>query len=179
ILVQMKGDRLRGFSSIKFQSELKEGNQAQAVNPIQQISWLMTNIVGNVRTMLIVLTSLIIVVSGVGIFVSIYNSMSDRKREIAIMRALGAGRATVFAIILSESVLLCLGGGILGMLLGHGLVFIAAPIIEARSGLLIDPFAFSSTELILLPILVVLASLVGFIPAMTAYRTDVASTLSD
>ncbi|HCO26980.1 MAG TPA: ABC transporter permease, partial [Gimesia maris] len=179
ILVQMKGDRLRGFSSIKFQSELKEGNQAQAVNPIQQISWLMENIVGNIRTMLIILTSLIIVVSGVGIFVSIYNSMSDRKREIAIMRALGAGRTTVFGIILSESVLLCLGGGILGIILGHGLVFVAAPIIEARSGLLINPFAFSSTELILLPVLVVLASLVGFIPAMTAYRTDVASTLSN
>ena len=75
--------------------------------------------------------------------------------------------------------LLCLGGGILGIILGHGLVFIAAPIIEARSGLLINPFAFSSVELILLPVLVVLASLVGFIPAMTAYRTDVASTLSD
>tara|TARA_R110002095_G_scaffold127999_3_gene110931 strand:- start:840 stop:2195 length:1356 start_codon:yes stop_codon:yes gene_type:complete len=179
ILVQMKGDRLRGFTTIKFQSELKEGNQAQAVNPIQQINWLMTNIVGNIRTMLIVLTSLIIVVSGVSIFVSIYNSMSDRKREIAIMRALGAGRNTVFTIILSESVLLCLGGGILGIILGHGLVFIAAPIIEARSGLLINPFAFNSIELILLPVLMVLASLVGFIPAMTAYRTDVASTLSD
>tara|TARA_R110002111_G_scaffold67_2_gene615 strand:- start:40095 stop:41450 length:1356 start_codon:yes stop_codon:yes gene_type:complete len=179
ILVQMKGDRLRGFTTIKFQSELKEGNQAQAVNPIQQISWLMTNIVGNIRTMLIVLTSLIIAVSGVSIFVSIYNSMSDRKREIAIMRALGAGRTAVFSIILSESVLLCLGGGILGIILGHGLVFIAAPIIEARSGLLINPFAFNSVELILLPVLVVLASLVGFIPAMTAYRTDVASTLSD
>lgn len=179
ILVQMKGDRLRGFTTIKFQSDLKEANQAQAVNPIRQISWLMINIVGNVRTMLIVLTALIIVVSGVSIFVSIYNSMSDRKREIAIMRALGAGRTTVFSIILSESVLLCLGGGLLGILLGHGLVFIASPIIEARSGLLINPFAFSSVELILLPVLVVLASLVGFIPAMTAYRTDVASTLSD
>ncbi|QDT40266.1 ABC transporter permease YtrF precursor [Gimesia alba] len=179
ILVQMKGDRLRGFTTIKFQSDLKEANQAQAVNPIQQISWLMQNIVGNVRTMLIVLTALIIAVSGVSIFVSIYNSMSDRKREIAIMRALGAGRTAVFTIILSESVLLCLGGGILGIILGHGLVFVAAPIIEARSGLLINPLAFSSLELILLPVLVVLASLVGFIPAMTAYRTDVASTLSD
>lgn len=179
ILVQMKGDRYRGFATIKFQSDLAEANQAMAVNPIRQISWLMNNIVGNVRTMLVILTSLIIVVSGVSIFVSIYNSMSDRKKEIAIMRALGAGRSTVFSIILSESVLLCLGGGILGILLGHGLVFIASPIIEARSGLLIDPFGFSSVELILLPILVVLASLVGFIPAMTAYRTDVASTLSD
>jgi len=95
------------------------------------------------------------------------------------MRALGARRSTVFSIILSESILLCLSGGIMGLLMGHGLVFVAAPIVEARSGLLIDPFSFELLELAIVGILVVLASLVGFIPSMTAYRTDVAKTLSD
>ncbi len=162
-----------------FQAEMNEGIQAQAVNPIREISWLMENIVGNVRRIFVVLTALIIVVSGVGIFVSIYNSMADRRREIAIMRALGARRATVFSIILSESVLLCFTGGLLGVLMGHGLVFIAAPIVEARSGLLIDPYGFEPLELVLIPALIILASLVGFVPGMTAYRTDVAKTLGD
>ena len=106
-----------------FAGRLKSRYQAQAVNPISEMRSLMEGIVGNVQIMLLVLTSLIIVVSGVGIFVSIYNSMADRKREIAVMRALGAQRTTVFSIILTESVLLCLGGGVLGLLLGHGLVF--------------------------------------------------------
>jgi len=115
----------------------------------------------------------------VSIFVSIYNSMADRKREIAIMRALGARRQTVFSIILAESVLLCVGGGALGILLGHGLVFAAAPFVEAQTGLLINPLAFETTELWLLPLMVVFASLVGFVPGMTAYRTDVAEALGD
>jgi putative ABC transport system permease protein len=175
ILLRMKRDTMGPL----FRSRLQKGYQAQAVNPIYQMRWLMDNIVGNVRTMLVVLTSLIIVVSGVGIFVSIYNSMADRKREIAIMRALGASRTTVFSIILAESVLLCFGGGLLGILMGHGLVFASSGLIERRSGILIDPLAFEPMELIVLPVMIVLASLVGFIPGMTAYRTDVAKTLAD
>ena len=105
--------------------------------------------------------------------------MADRRREIAIMRALGAQRQTVFAIVLTESILLCVGGGLIGLLLGHGLVFGTAPIVEARSGILVNPFAFEPAEFVLFPVLLVLASLVGFIPGMTAYRTDVAKALAE
>jgi len=162
-----------------FASELKKGYKAQAVNPIIPMARLMRDVVGNVRTILIVLTALIIVVSGVSIFVSIYNSMADRRKEIAVMRALGAQRTTVFSIILAESILLCFGGGLLGVLLGHGLVFAASPIVQQKTGLLINPYAFESVELIILPALIVLASLVGIVPGMTAYRTDVARSLAD
>ena len=166
-------------AAVLFASDLKKGFQAQAVNPIIIMAQFLQDVVGNVRRVLVVMTSLIIAVSGVSIFVSIYNSMSDRRREIAIMRALGARRATVFSIILAESILLCFGGGILGLLLGHGLVFVAGPIVERASGILIDPFAFEPVELVLLPVLIVLASIVGFVPGMTAYRTDVAKALAD
>jgi putative ABC transport system permease protein len=166
------------MSAFFFGKTLKKEFKAMAVNPIIPMKRLMDNVVGNIKTVLVLLTGLIIIVSGLSIFVSIYNSMADRKKEIAIMRALGAGRQTVFSLILLESMLLCFGGGLLGMLMGHGLVFVAAPIVEAKSGLLIDPWAFETLELALIPTLIVLASLVGFIPGMTAYRTDVAKTLS-
>ena len=174
VLLLMRSD----FDAIMLRAELKKGLQAQAVNPIEPMSQLKEQVVGNVRKVLVFLTALIIVVSGVGIFVSIYNSMADRRREIGIMRALGARRQTVFSIILAESVLLCFIGGLLGLLLGHGLVFVAAPYVADATGLLIDPFAFETEELVLFPVLLALASLVGFIPAMTAYRTDVADALS-
>ena len=163
--------------AIMFSGRLKKGFQAQAVNPIIPMRQLMRLFVGNVRTMLMVLTALIIVVSGVGIFVSIYNSMADRRHEIAVMRALGARRQTVFSIILTESIVLCTAGGLCGLLLGHGLVFAAAPYIESQTGLLIDRFSFEPSELVLFPALAILASLVGFIPGLTAYRTDVADSL--
>lgn len=158
--------------------ELKKGYQAMGVNPIQPMQQLFTDVLGGVRTLLIVLTGLIVIVSGIGIFVSIYNSMSARQKEIAIMRALGARRTTVFGIILLESILLCVGGGLCGLLLGHGLVFVAAPVVEARSGILMDPLAFDPWELVLFPVLLGVGSFVGFLPGMAAYRTDVAQTLS-
>ncbi|MDA0834404.1 MAG: ABC transporter permease [Planctomycetota bacterium] len=178
VLINMAGKKYGAFAQIQFENEMKEGFKAQAANPAKEIYWLMTNVVGSVRAILVVLTGLIIIVSGVGIFVSIYNSMSERKKEIAIMRALGASRGTVFSIILLESILLCVGGGLGGVLLGHGLVFLSADIIEGRTGVLINPWAFEIMEVYVVATMVVLASVVGFIPGVTAYRTDVAQTLS-
>ena len=180
ILIQIKGKGVEPAAIMYLMmSKFNKGPAVQAVNPIEQISRLLENIVGNIKTMLVVMTVLIIVVSGVGIFVSIYNSMADRKREIAIMRALGARRGTVFSIIVAEAVLLCLGGGVVGLLLGHGLVFVAGPIVEARSDVLIDPWFFEKQELFILPALLVLAVVVGLVPGITAYRADVARGLSD
>jgi len=165
--------------AFQFQQKLKEGHVANAVNPVIVMDRLLKNIVGNIQLVLMILISLIIVVAGLSIFVSIYNSMTDRRKEIAIMRALGARRTTVFSIILSESILLCVGGGFAGFLLGHLVVLVASPFVESASGLLIDPFAFEMEELYLIPAMVLLASLVGFIPGLTAYRTDVAKALGD
>ena len=165
---------------IVMRARINEANPYfQAANPIEQIQRLLTDVVRNIRTMLVVMTSLIIVVSGVGIFVSIYNSMADRRREIAIMRALGANRTTVFSIIVAESILICLAGGIAGLVLGHALVFAAGGYIEENADILIDPWAFESTELVLIPALVLLAVLVGLVPGLTAYRADVAKGLAE
>ncbi|MFM9959819.1 MAG: ABC transporter permease [Planctomycetaceae bacterium] len=168
-----------GFSAIRLAAEINEDVRALAINPVPVMNRLMSLIVDNIRLMLLVLTSLIIAVSAVSIFVSIYNSMSDRRREIGIMRALGARRETVFIIILAESALLCLAGGAIGLLLGHGLVAAASPIIESRSGILINPLSFEPMELILFPVLLVVGSLIGFLPGLAAYRTDVAAALTE
>ncbi|MCA9069701.1 MAG: ABC transporter permease [Planctomycetaceae bacterium] len=175
ILVNTKG----GVAAPMLQGLLKKGHRAQAVNPIQVMRDLMELLVGKVKNALLFMTGLVIVVSGISIFVSIYNSMSDRKKEIAIMRALGAQRRTVFAIILNESILLCFCGGLLGGLAGHAMIFIAAPYVEQSTGMIMNPWAFHPLEYVLLPAMVILASLVGFIPGMTAYKTDVARTLAD
>ena len=95
-----------------------------------------TSSCGRFQLLLLALTGLICLVSGVSILVSIYNSMSDRRHEIAVMRRLGANRATVMTIILLESILLSLGGCVLGWLAGYALNWLAAPRIEAQTGVL-------------------------------------------
>ncbi len=149
----------------------------QAVTPAEQIDHLLRGIVGNVQLVLLILAAMIVVVAGIGIMVSIYNSMSDRRHEIAIIRALGARRTTIMVVVLLESILLALGGGAAGLVLGHGLTGALAPIIADQTGVSINPTQFQLSELILIPGLILLATAVGYLPAIVAYRTDVAQSL--
>ena len=153
------------------------GMQAMAVKPAIVIADLFDRVIGNVQLLLLVLSVLVVVVAGMGILLSIYNSMNDRRHDIAIMRALGASRAIVMSVILLESILLALGGGLLGVLLGHGLTALLAPMISSQVGVGVTALEFRTVELLLVPGLIVLATVVGYLPAAVAYRTDVAKSL--
>ncbi len=152
---------------------------AQAISPIREIEMFFDKLIKPLQYLLLGLSALIVVVAGMGVMVSIYNSMSDRRREIAVMRALGAGRSTVMSVVLLESILLSVGGGLGGILLGHALIGILNPFIVANTGVLIEFWRISPYELIIIPILIVLATLVGYLPAISAYRTDVGKALSE
>ena len=121
---------------------INEGREAQAVLPIAVIVGLFEFIVDPIHWTLLVLTGMICIVSGISILVSIYNSMSERRQEIAVMRALGAGRGTVMSIILLESTLLALGGGLVGWFAGHALGALASPWIEEATGVRVGFFTF-------------------------------------
>jgi putative ABC transport system permease protein len=145
---------------------------------------------------------MICIVSGISILVSIYNSMSERRHEIAVMRALGARREQIMGIVLIESILLALGGGLLGFLSGHSFILLMAPFVEEQTGvrlgfwhwepsiadlisLLGESFIGNDNplwmkapaETVLVPLLLLIATFVGLIPAFAAYRTDVAKSL--
>lgn len=164
--------------AMSLRKTINKGNEAQAVLPGVEIQQLLESIVGNLRLLLLGLAVLTVIVAGIGIMVSIYNSMSDRRRDIAVMRALGARRATVLNVILLESMLLSLGGGLGGWLLGHALIAAASPWVLAYTGFAMGVVSFTWQELALLPALVLLATLVGYLPALDGYRTDVAKALT-
>lgn len=151
---------------------------AQAVQPAGVVTRLLEGIIGPVQVVLLVLTILIVVVASISILVSIYNSMSERSHDIAVMRALGASRTAVMLIILVESILLAVLGGLAGILLGHALIGLASPYVVESTGIRLAAWQFDQWELVVIPALVVLASIVGLLPALAAYRTDVAKSLS-
>jgi putative ABC transport system permease protein len=158
--------------------KINKGNEGQAVLPILEITNLFRLFVDPIRYLLLGLTVLVVIVAGIGILVSIYTSMNERRRDIAIMRALGAGRGTVMAIVLLESILLSLVGGAAGWMLGHFLVGGLGPWISAETGAQVSLFAFEPLELVIIPGLILLAAVVGFLPALVAYRTDVSRALT-
>jgi putative ABC transport system permease protein len=188
--VLIRLDESRMGEAMNLPRKINEGDSAQAVAPRQEITRLIDNIIGPILMLLLAVAVLIVVVAGVGVIVSIYNSMNERRREIAVMRSLGAGRATVLSIVLLESLLLSLAGGVLGFLIGHGLPLVAGPALLDYTGVYVSGLTFPMAEirlakgtlifpleLVLLPGLVLLAALVGFFPALAAYRTDVSRAL--
>ena len=169
-------DPMSSFSLITFIN--KNGSGTQAVAPSEVVTQLLVNIIGPVRVVLLVLTALIVLVAAIGILVSIYNSMSERAHDIAVMRALGASRMAVQTIVLLEAVLLAMLGGMLGIVLGHLMVGVANPFVERQTGVTLHMMSFDPMEIWVIPGLIILAILAGILPALTAYRTDVAKALS-
>jgi putative ABC transport system permease protein len=177
ILVRCPDDNMMAPMAIEVAVNRRGNDVTQAVAPATVVANLQSNFLTPMRLVLLVLTVLIVVVAGISILVSIYNSMSERSHDIAVIRALGASRTAVMGIILAESILLSIVGGLVGLLLGHAVLAAAGPVVEFYTGISVPAWRFTSTELLLVPALVAFATLVGFLPALTAYRTDVAKTL--
>lgn len=171
--------RTQSLFNANLMQQINKTPHAQAVSPIGEISGLLDIYIEPVQWALLALTLLVCLVSAVSILVSIYNSMHQRTRDIAVMRALGASRDTVLVIILCESVLIAVAGGLLGWVVGHGFAALMSPLVESRTGVKISFLSVHyPNELWVIPGLVIVGILAGLIPALVAYRTDVSKSLS-
>src|SRR5581483_408987 len=128
--------------------------------------------------MFLAIACLVVVMAAVSIFVAIYNSMSERRRPIAILRALGARRSSVLAIVLSEALALCVAGAAAGFVLGHAVTAAAGAAFAARAGISMSAFAVQPEEFAVLGGVLALGALAGILPALRAYRSDIADGLS-
>jgi putative ABC transport system permease protein len=166
------------LTAMGLRTAINEGRDGQAAEPIREISTLLDLFVRPLELLLLLVTTLVVIVSAIGILVSMVGSSLERSRDVAIMRALGASRGTVLATVLIEAVLLAVGGGLLGWLLGHGLVAMIGPLITTNAGVSASLLSAAPlAELLLVPFLVGLAILAALLPALAAYRTDVAKWL--
>ena len=165
------------LTAMGLRTAINEGRDAQAALPIAEIRVLLDLFVSPLELLLLLVTTLVVIVSAIGILVSMVGSSLERSRDVAIMRALGARRGVVLATVLVEAILLAVGGGGLGWLLGHGVVGLIGPWIATNAGVSAGFFSFTPAELLLVPFLIVLAILAALLPAVAAYRTDVARWL--
>ena len=126
---------------------------------------------GYAETGLRLVTIFVVLVGLLGMLVSLYTSLNERRREMAILRAVGAGPRSIVALLVLESV--CLAGA--GALAGLGLVYVllsaGQPIVEAQAGLFIPIRPPGSVELLFIGAVVTAGFLMGFVPALKAYRT--------
>ncbi len=133
------------------------------------------SLVDEVLALLLVIVAIVVLLY---LFVSMYSATLERKREIATMRALGARRATILGIVLLESCALAVIGSALGIAGGHGLAYLGASVLAGRGGPVANRFAVDALELVVFIGAVALGALAGLLPAVLAYRTEVAENLA-
>ena len=127
---------------------------------------------------LALVAALVAIVAAGSILTSIYNSMNERRRQIAIMRALGARRTTIACTILIESMAIALLGSGIGYLFHGAMMQVAAWVIQHQTGVVLEVFAFHPV-LVWAPLgMIGLSALAGIVPAIKAYQTDVAGNLA-
>lgn len=177
IFVKARGEG--GFMGDALIYHLRNGGlrDTTGVNPAGVMREFFDTFLSSSATVLLLIALLVSIVAGVGILVSIYNSVAARNREIAILRALGATRQKVLALICAEAALIGLVGGVVGLIVGHGLGAIASSVMMREVGQGFDWVAVGRDEVVYLGLVVVIAVLAGLVPALKAYRTPVATNL--
>jgi putative ABC transport system permease protein len=136
------------------------------------------NTIGYAEEALTLVTFFVLLVGLLGMLVSLYTSLNERRREMAILRALGAGPRKIIFLLALESFLLSLAGTVLGIAVVYGGALLAQPIIERRFGLFIPITAPTPTGYVYLGTVIVAGLLIGFVPAVKAYRNALADGLS-
>jgi putative ABC transport system permease protein len=121
---------------------------------------------------------LVALVAAASVLASVYNSMSARQRDIAILRALGARRRTVFGAVVTEAA--CIGalGSLAGLAIYFALFAGVAELVRAQTGVVLDLRAWHPVLGICPATMTLLCALGGIVPAAKAYRTPVAETLA-
>jgi putative ABC transport system permease protein len=174
IQVQTRG----GASEAQLEYLLNNSTDVMCVNPASVMREFFDTFLKPTRKLLLIICSLVTIVAAVGILVSIYNSVSARLKEIAILRALGATRNTVLTLICLEAGLVALFGAILGVIVGHLVTAAGAWYMVHTYGESLD---YGWIELVFEALyvggVIVLAVLAGLVPAIKAYRTPVATNL--
>ena len=102
-------------------------------------------------------------------------SLNERRREMAILRSVGARPWHIFALLVMESGALALAGTVAGIMLAYGLLLGLGPSVQSRFGLALRPGWPARTEITVIAAVLAAALVLSMVPAWRAYR----STLND
>lgn len=157
-------------------SRLRAEQGVTVAQPADEIRKLF-GIISNIDQILLAMAGVVMVSSGIAIMLALYNSMEQRRRQIAVLRVLGCSRPRIFGLVITESAILGMLGAAAGVLLALAGGWIVAAVMKERLGLVIQPSLSPTWILSIAAATVVLASLAGVVPAVMAYRTAVAKNL--
>ena len=123
--------------------------------------------------------SVLVVVAGlIGMLTTFLTSLTERRREMAVLRAAGAGPGLVFALLIVEALLLAAAGSLAGVAIVHGAMVLARPVLLAQFGLALAGGAPGLFDLAVVVGVTIAGGAVAAIPAWRVYRYSLADGLT-
>jgi len=159
-------------------SKQTEDTTMQLANVAVENSRLMNNFGLGLST-ITAIAIVIMVISFISIFISLFTSMRERRYELALMRTMGGTRSTLFALIIQEGLLLVLLGYAIGLLLSRAGLLVLSHFMKESFHYGLDNLAISTQELLLLGLTLFIGLLASVIPAWQAVRIDIAKTFTN
>lgn len=135
-------------------------------------------LVGVADTTLFIVAACVVLAGLTGMVTALLTSLNERRREMAILRSVGARPVHVFALLVLESAFLASAGVVLGFLLAWSALAVTGPLLARRFGLFVEAGLPGAYELAVGAAVIVAGVLAGLVPAWRAYRNSLADGLS-
>ncbi len=174
VLIRLKSVGLR----LWMRQEIQKHTESMAAIPVNEMLRLYKQVLGPMQWVLLGVAALVVVVSALSITATLYQSTEQRRRDLAVLRALGAYRWEIFALVVIEALLLTLLGLSAGWLLGHGGLALADRYLRDGFGIGVSSWTTDRLEWIALGTVACGGLLAGLLPAILAYRREPVNDLS-
>lgn len=174
LLIQYKSKT--NIQALNMMRNINQNTDMQAAAPAIEINRLFS-MMGIGLDALKVLAWVIAFVSGLSIFISLYNSLKERRKELGLMRSMGASPSTLFSLIILEGLIIAILGYLLGMFLSHLVLYFSTDEVFKAYKYKLNAFSFIREEAGLLMGALLIGFIAAIIPAIQAYRTDIAKVM--
>ncbi|APG46091.1 ABC transporter permease [Phaeobacter porticola] len=131
-------------------------------------------IVGIAETALLAVSAMVVVTALIGMMATIFSSLNERRREMAIFRAMGARPFTILSMLVLEAMMMAAVGALLGLVLLYVGLIIAQPILDGAFGLWLPIEAPTAREFWVVIGVVGAGAIVSLVPALRAYKMSLA-----
>jgi putative ABC transport system permease protein len=175
VLVRLLSPALRFQTSRRFNHDYN----AMAVIPILEIQKLYDQFLGVAKAVLLAIGYLVVVISAISILIGLYMAILQRRRDLAVMRALGASRGEIFGSVIIEALWVSSVGLGAGWVLGSLTCWVLGAYLSAKVGFTVSAITFAPDLITAYSAVVVMGLLAGVLPAWQAYRSDVARDLAE
>jgi len=168
--------KLSAFSLQRFINEYPE-EPLTAILPGVALTELWS-VVGAAERALLVVSAMVVATALLGMVTAILSTLNERRREMAILRSVGARPAHVLGLLVAEAGSLALAGTVIGAGLLYGILVVGRPLLEDATGLYIELTAPGRREWLTLAAIVAAGFIVGLLPGLRAYRMSLGDGLT-